>query len=108
VFDKKTFSDKVREVQEHVPQCLSIDVHDDNKSTNKYFICSNIHAIDGQRKKYIMDNAREVSIRVSKDMTNEMFKHSMKEYTKDGKTCVVDKEKMELRSYMLLSVAPIS
>lgn len=65
--------------------CISIDV-DADKDTNETAFCTNVHAIYEHCKKYIMEHSKEVGIKVSKETINDMFKHPLKEFTKDGIT----------------------
>uniref|UniRef100_A0A7I4FVT3 Helicase C-terminal domain-containing protein n=1 Tax=Physcomitrium patens TaxID=3218 RepID=A0A7I4FVT3_PHYPA len=65
--------------------CISIGV-EDNKDTNENAFCANVHAIYDRCKEYIMKHPKDVGIKVSKDTIDDMFKHPLKEFTKDGIT----------------------
>nr|PNR55661.1 hypothetical protein PHYPA_006558 [Physcomitrium patens] len=65
--------------------CISIGV-EDNKDTNENAFCANIHAIYDRCKENIMKHPKEVGIKVSKETIDDMFKHPLKEFTKDGAT----------------------
>nr|PNR48140.1 hypothetical protein PHYPA_012613 [Physcomitrium patens] len=65
--------------------CISIGV-EDGKDTNENAFCANVHAIYDRCKEYIMKHPKDVGIKVSKDTIDDMFKHPLKEFTKDGIT----------------------
>lgn len=64
--------------------CISIGVKD--KDSNENAFCANIHAIYDRCKEYIMKHSKEIGINVSKD---DMFKHPLKEFRKDGTTTML-------------------
>nr|PNR39439.1 hypothetical protein PHYPA_019717 [Physcomitrium patens] len=65
--------------------CISISV-ENNKDTNENAFCANVHAIYDHCKEYIIKHPKDVGIKVSKDTIDDMFKHPLKEFTKDGIT----------------------
>lgn len=65
--------------------CISINV-EESKDTNENAFCANVHAIYDRCKQYVMSHSREVGIKVSKETIDDMFKHPLKEFTKDGVT----------------------
>lgn len=65
--------------------CISINMND-NQNSNENSFCGNVHAIYEHCKEYIMQNSKEAGIKVSKTTIGDMFKHPLKEFTKDGST----------------------
>lgn len=62
--------------------CNSIKMDSPNLDSNENVFCTNIdHALYMRSKKHIMQNSKEIGIRVSEDTIDDMFKHPMKEYT---------------------------
>jgi len=67
--------------------CISIEATT-NAEAEEFTFCANVHAIYDRCKEYIMDHSKEVGIKVSKDTIDDMFKHPMKEFAKDGTSTI--------------------